>query len=279
MAERVDAVAVDVGDRAGGAELEVAAHQRDADRIARPQRRRRGARAAAARCLRRAGHAPARSPARGRPTATGAITDGIEAAERQRRRDRPQHRADAGVDVVAEHLHVGRAVGERPRPTRTPAAAMRWKLSGVSGIGRLDARGLAARRRQRRVASIISAIGVMPAIGSFENCAERVRHGADQPAVDVDRAAAHAGDDAGVGERPAFEPREDQVAPRADDVAQHADDVDLELVEPVALEDGPADADHARPELVHGKVVLWAGRPAARKQDERDDERRRARYS
>ena len=39
MAERVDAVAVDVGDRAGGAELQVAAHERDADRIAGPQRR------------------------------------------------------------------------------------------------------------------------------------------------------------------------------------------------------------------------------------------------
>ena len=82
---------------------------------------------------------------------------------------------------------------------------------------------------------------------------ERVRHGADQPAVDVDRAAAHAGDDAGVGERPAFEPRQDQVAARADDVAQHAEDVDLELVEAVALEDRAADADHARAELVDGK--------------------------
>ena len=41
MTERVDAVAVDVGHGAGGAELEVAAHERDADRIAGSERRRR----------------------------------------------------------------------------------------------------------------------------------------------------------------------------------------------------------------------------------------------
>jgi hypothetical protein len=35
VAERVDAIAHDVSDRARGAELEIAAHQGDADRIAR----------------------------------------------------------------------------------------------------------------------------------------------------------------------------------------------------------------------------------------------------
>ena len=57
--------------------------------------------------------------------------------------------------------------------------------------------------------------------------------------------------------------REDQVAARADDVAQHADDVDLELVEPIALEHGAADADHPGRSSSTGKVRIWAGSPAA----------------
>ena len=113
-------------------------------------------------------------------------------------------------------------------------------------------------------ASIISSIGVMPAIGSFENWPERIRHGADQAAVDIDRAAAHAGDDAGVGERAALEPREDQIAARADDVAQDAKDVDLELVEPIALEYRPADADHARLQLVYGECAALGNERRAR---------------
>ena len=48
MAEGIDAIAVDFGDGAGRAQLEVAAHQRDADRIAGPQPRGRDS----ARCLR-----------------------------------------------------------------------------------------------------------------------------------------------------------------------------------------------------------------------------------
>ena len=48
----------------------------------------------------------------------------------------------------------------------------------------------------------------------LREAAERVGDRADQPSVDVDRAAAHAGDDAGLGERSAFEPRENQVALR-----------------------------------------------------------------
>ena len=93
----------------------------------------------------------------------------------------------------------------------------------------------------------------MPAIGFLGELAQRVRHGADEPAVDVDRAAAHAGNDAGVGQRAAFEPGQNQIAARADAVAQHADDVDLELVEAIALEDGAADADHAGPDLIDGE--------------------------
>ena len=69
---------------------------------------------------------------------------------------------------------------------------------------------------------------------------------ADQAPVDVDRAAAHAGDDAGLGQRPAFEPRQDQIALRRLDVLQHAEDVDLEVLHLGALEDRAARADHPR---------------------------------
>ena len=79
--------------------------------------------------------------------------------------------------------------------------------------------------------------------------AEGVGHGADEPPVDVDRAAAHAGDDAGRGERSAFEPGEDQVALRPDDVLDDADDVRFELFDARAFEDRVADADHARPDF------------------------------
>ena len=54
------------------------------------------------------------------------------------------------------------------------------------------------------------------------------------------------GDDAGVGERAAFEPGQDEVAVRPDDVLEDAEDVDLEFLDARAVEHGPADADHAR---------------------------------
>ena len=82
---------------------------------------------------------------------------------------------------------------------------------------------------------------------------ERVRHGADEATVDIDRAPAHAGDHARIGERSPFELGENQVAARADDVAQHAEDVDLEILELIALKHRLADADHARFELIDGK--------------------------
>ncbi len=52
-----------------------------------------------------------------------------------------------------------------------------------------------------------------------------------------------------VRQRPAFEPGEDQVALRADDVFDDAEDVGLELLDLRAVENRPADADHAGPDL------------------------------
>ena len=106
----------------------------------------------------------------------------------------------------------------------------------------------------------------MPAIGSLENWPERIRDRADQPAVDVDGAAAHPGDDAGLGERATFEPGQDQIAPRADDVAQHAEDVNLEFLQPITLEDSATDADHAGLELVDREVTWSLPRGHGRRQ-------------
>ena len=41
-------------------------------------------------------------------------------------------------------------------------------------------------------------------------------------------------------------------------VLQHADDLDLELLDPAALEDGAADAHHARADLVERQHVVGA---------------------
>ena len=92
----------------------------------------------------------------------------------------------------------------------------------------------------------------MPAIGSFENDSDRIRDRADQPAVDVDGAAAHSLRDAGLGQARAFEPRQNQIALRSLDVAQHAENVDLEVLQVGAGEDRAADPLHARADLVDG---------------------------
>ena len=81
--------------------------------------------------------------------------------------------------------------------------------------------------------------------------AELIGHGADQPAVDVDRAAAHPGDDAGLGQRAAFELGQDEVALRRHHALERADDPDGELLDGVAAEDGAPDADHAGTDLGH----------------------------
>jgi hypothetical protein len=71
-----------------------------------------------------------------------------------------------------------------------------------------------------------------------------------------------------VGQRPAFELGENQVAPRANDIAQNADDVDLEVIQPVPLEDGPTRGHHARAQLVH-----WE-EPGLRRQPDRKKEQK-----
>ena len=108
----------------------------------------------------------------------------------------------------------------------------------------------------------------MPAIGSFENAPERVRHGADEPAVDVDRTAAHPGDDAGGRQRSAFEPRQNQIPVRADDVFDDAKNLHREFVDAGAFEHCAADAHHAGANLGHAH--LRRGRADDREGKRRD---------
>ena len=60
-----------------------------------------------------------------------------------------------------------------------------------------------------------------------------------------------------VRERAAFEPGENQVALRADDVFDDAEDVGLELLDLRAVEDRPADADHAGPDFGDGHLRAY----------------------
>jgi len=94
----------------------------------------------------------------------------------------------------------------------------------------------------------------------FGEAAERVRDSPDQLAVDVHRAPAHPGDDAGMGQRPAFELRENEVPVRPDDVLEHADDVDLEFFNARAVEDRPPDADHAWADFIDAHLSAGAGK-------------------
>ena len=110
--------------------------------------------------------------------------------------------------------------------------------------------------------SVISAMGVIPAIGSLENAPSAYDTAPMQPAVDVHGAAAHAGDDTGVGQRPAFEAGENQIATRADHVLEHAEDVDLELFDARAFEYRPAHGDHAGTDFIHVHLREPARRPA-----------------
>ena len=268
MAEGVHPIAVHLGDRAGGAEFEIAAHQRDADGIARAQRARRGRRRILLRQRAAGHHRQEAAIAEGAHHRIG--HGGVEPAERNRRGNRTEQGADAGAHRgAAEQLHVVGAVGERPGP-REGLRQRRAKRVLAERHRQLDACRLAARSRQgRRVDHLVERGDAGDRL--LRELAERVRDGADDAAVDVHRAAAHAGDDAGVGERTALEPRENQVAPRTDDVAEHAEDVDLELVEPVALEDGAPRGHHAGPEVIDREDARLRRQPADEAQHEQGD--------
>ena len=91
------------------------------------------------------------------------------------------------------------------------------------------------------------------------------RYGADQLAIDINRAATHSGDHAGLFKRTAGKPRQDQVLLGGNGVLEDAENLDLELINPVAFEDGAAHSLQSRVDLVerkklHAVLARGAGR-------------------
>ena len=201
VAEREHVGAVDVGHRARGDGAHVAAHQLDADRRARA---RRGRAPAAARACGRRPPAAAPGPSGAARRLSSATVRGVK----------PE--TDSGTDARTSRGSPppvgGDSVG-RPRP-RASAAGDRRRASAPAPR---SARSKSERRRAAcRAACVAAAAGQhlfvhaarAAALGEHRldrrDAAERllgeapgVGDGAHQLAVDVDRAAAHAGDDAG----------------------------------------------------------------------------------
>jgi hypothetical protein len=82
--------------------------------------------------------------------------------------------------------------------------------------------------------------------------------GPEQLTVDINRAAAHALENAGFGQWAAAEPGEDDGLLWTQ-ILEHAEDFDLELFDAVALEDGPADAAETGTHVLEWEEVLSAG--------------------
>jgi hypothetical protein len=84
---------------------------------------------------------------------------------------------------------------------------------------------------------------------------ETERDSAEQFAVDIDRAAAHALQNAGLGQWPAAEPGQNDGLLWAQ-ILEHAEDFDLELFDAVTLEDSPADAMEPGANVLEWEEVL-----------------------
>ena len=143
--------------------------------------------------------------------------------------------------------------GERPHPRERRAKRVG---NALAGDRKLESCTDADRRTRRVERGGVNHFGNRRDAGKgfLRKRAQRVRHGACQTPVDVNRAAAHPGDHARVGQRPAFEPGQNEIAPRADDIPQHAEDVDLELFDLVALPHREAGRFHSRFDLIDGVV-------------------------
>ncbi len=233
VAECVDAVAFDVRHRAGGRHVEVAVEEHRTDRIARREAR---FRIAAGRL--RAG---ARSGGNGdeahlieiRAEARHRLRG--EARHRERNRDRPRARPGA------QRLRVERGRDLVEDPFRL-VVRQRFQELGAADARRrgrdLARRQLPAARRDlqhlvdRRDAAD-RLLGELPAVG------ER----ADHFAVDVDRRAAHAGDDPRAVRHRIGDARDDHVL-IGSDVRHHPDDLDVEPLQLVPFEDRDAVAFH-----------------------------------
>ena len=85
-----------------------------------------------------------------------------------------------------------------------------------------------------------------------------VRDGAKQPTVDVDRAAAHAGNDPGFFQAQARQPAQNHVAARAG-ILQHAENFRVEVLDLSPLHHSSPEALHASADVLHLPVALRLG--------------------
>ena len=239
----------DVGDGAGGDGAHVAAHQLDADRRAgldvaggrrpglrpppacsgtRPVGRSSSASSATVRGVKpRPTAAPTRACRRGSPLA-GAGADGRQAQPARQRVGRP--------DAACASASAPRMRRRDAQPPRRPGASLLRRPPSAKHLVRHAARAapLGQHRLDRRDAAE-RLLGEAPGVGDR----------AHQLAVDVDRAAAHAGDDAGELDARILGADQDDVL-LGQEVPHHRDDPDLERLRLGALEDGERLADHPR---------------------------------
>ena len=113
-------------------------------------------------------------------------------------------------------------------------------------------------RTSRRREAVRSLLGLAAGLHHFFNRpdagdrlfgkSERHGHGARQPAVDIHRASAHSLQDAGFGQRPAREARQDERLLGAD-VLEDTEDFDLKFLDSRAGKDGLADAFQSGPDV------------------------------
>ena len=96
--------------------------------------------------------------------------------------------------------------------------------------------------------------------GVLAELADAVGERAEQAVADVDRAAAHAGDDAGVLRLGAVELGQNHVLAGTAGAAEDAEDLDLHGLGLAAGEDGPGGGRHALAHLAEGEEASGGGR-------------------
>ena len=239
VAEGEHPVVIDVGQRADPDHAEVSGRERGADRRAGRQRPR-------ARSL----HHPASGGrleterledrsviAQHAGVATGADQGDPDRLKSPRQASARRHRQTFGPRARRRPRSgsLDRAV---PSPLRCQETAEQVGLVGRS-------RGLPRRARE------LHHVGDRRDAGDrlLGERAEAIGDRADQLAIDVDRAAAHARDDARVLHLVTVQPGDDHVLLGSDGVLQDAEDLDVELLESVPFEHGPGRALHPRTDL------------------------------
>ena len=125
------------------------------------------------------------------------------------RRRKPAEDERHGERIQARPGRRGR-LARRGTTSRDMARSSSSESEGLNGMAAAETDAVAGLGRLPWRCSSISPMGVIPAIASLAKV-KAEGHGPDELAVDVDRAAAHAGDDARRFEVPAAEPGDDDV--------------------------------------------------------------------